>query len=124
MKRLTVLSKSVVNNETRISFHYKRKVRTVKISAGSRDSYYLFKEDKDIIVLTMNESLDYAGIEVFEPIDFDCDNNPIKCGIDQELFCQSVEQINEIMDSRKEWSEYSPTTIAKAFYYHWCNACR
>ena len=74
------------------------------IGAGTSDSIHLFSifETDEIVLLTINHGLYYAGLEVF---------NRCLCQV-ADVFMQSVDDLDYIGD----FDELSPITVAKRLY--------
>lgn len=102
---------------TFVRVNYKGKPITLKTGVGTSDHIAVFKQDKNIILLTFNYRYDYLGIEVFYEKELD-DNirKTVECGMDSECFWQSSENIKEALGLRKDWTEYSLNTLARYAY--------
>lgn len=90
-----------------VSFERYGKIRTVKISAGTEDNVFLFRERTDLIVLSVNYKRDYVGIEVFDIKNL----SPVP---DHALFIQNEWEAEEILG--KSIDQLSKMTLAKKMY--------
>lgn len=83
----------------------------VPLAAGSSDDINVFVEghgpDRQLVVLTSNERLGYAGLEIFNLGD------KVPSG---EIFCQGHEQVAEIVGPRE--FNLEPINLAKRMYVY------
>jgi hypothetical protein len=78
-----------------------------RLSAGARDSIYMFKSGVTLYVLVVNSSLDYLGLDAYMPNEEDSIDN---------LFLQGEWVIQKCLGCR--WRELSLATIADRLMRH------
>ena len=94
------------NPALELIFRDKKGFHTVKIGAGTSDRIYVFREDWETIVLSINSGLNYAGIEVF--------NGREHLG---EKFVQYDYEIQEYLGI-KDVDDLTEINVAKRLYNH------
>ena len=110
-----------VNPSEDILITVNKKDYRLKSGHGTSDDLYVYSENGEIIVLSVNERLDYAGASRYdltpkekEESEFDEGSQPIEDSpfeADEEVFAQGSERLEEYVGKRG--FDYAPRTIAR-----------
>lgn len=71
------------------------------LNAGTRDKIHVFTQGISLYVLTINQSLDYIGLDAYLPSEQEAINT---------IFLHSEQQIKDVLGRR--WKSLSPSTMA------------